>query len=110
MSKFLYKKPTDITAASNHLELRNIGVNNHVQIDSHITNTSTHFTQADIFHSNIQGVGTYNHPQIDTHINNASSHRVINDTGNSATELWSSLKILTELNLIIARIVALENP
>lgn len=35
---------------------------------------------------------------LDTHVADATLHRVINDSGNSATELWSASKIYTELN------------
>ncbi len=34
----------------------------------------------------------------DAHVNDASVHRVINDSGTSTTELWSSAKIASELN------------
>jgi len=43
------------------------------------------------------GNPTNTHAQIDAHIGDATLHRTINDAGTSATELWSSSKIATDL-------------
>lgn len=64
---------------------------------SHIADTTIHYTQANILHSNIQGIGTNTHTQIDTHIADNTIHRTINDGTTSTTSLWSSDKINTEL-------------
>lgn len=51
----------------------------------------------DISHASLADVGSNTHVQIDAHLGNASLHRTINDSGTSATELWSASKINSEL-------------
>jgi len=58
-----------------------------------------HFTEGSINHANIVGIGTNSHAQIDTHLADATIHRVINDSGTSATELFSASKIIADLAL-----------
>ena len=52
---------------------------------------------ANINHQDLAGAGSNTHTQIDTHIANSTIHRQINDSGTSATELWSANKINTEV-------------
>ena len=58
---------------SDHTALSNIGTNSHTQIDSHLADTTLHFTEASIDHANIANVGTKTHAEIDTHIANIDS-------------------------------------
>ena len=48
----------------------------------------------------ITNVGSNTHANIDTHIGDATKHRVINDSGTSATELWSASKLNTEFGAV----------
>ena len=48
-------------------------------------------------HADLDNVGSNTHAQIDAHIADANQHRVINDSGTSATQLWSANKINNEL-------------
>lgn len=68
------------------------GSPNEVQVSaikSHLDNSSIHYTQSNIVHSNLQGVGTNTHAQIDSHIatnnihylQNAIDHTVILNRG-----------------------------
>jgi hypothetical protein len=69
----------------------------YVLVDS--INGAAIWNQTDIAsHSDLTDIGTNTHDQIDTHISDATLHRVINDSGSSSTELWSSSKITSELS------------
>ena len=50
-----------------------------------------------IDHQSLLGAGSNNHAAIDAHIANSNIHRQINDSGTSATELWSASKINNEI-------------
>ncbi|RLC37091.1 hypothetical protein DRH29_03005, partial [candidate division Kazan bacterium] len=57
-----------------HLNISDIGVNTHAQIDTHISDNTIHFTEGSISHLNIQDIGTNTHAQIDSHISDSSIH------------------------------------
>ena len=67
-------------------------------ITTHIDDTTKHFTEASIDHTNIQNIGTNSHSDIDTHIADDDKHREINDSGTAITDLWSANKIDSELD------------
>lgn len=63
-----------------HEDLDNKGTHTHTEIDTHIDDTTIHFTKGNIAHSEIND-------------DEPEKHRLINDAGPpSATELYSSLK------------------
>jgi len=57
-----------------HTQISNIGSNSHTAIDSHISDSTIHFTEGSIDHNSIQNNGTYQHGQIDNHINDSTIH------------------------------------
>jgi hypothetical protein len=59
---------------TDHFNLTNIGLNTHVQIDTHVGTPTIHFTEGSISHLNIQDIGTNNHGQIDNHIANVTTN------------------------------------
>lgn len=61
---------------TDHFLLTNIGVNTHVQIDSHLADASIHFTEASIDHTAISNIGVNSHAVIDTHLANTAIHFV----------------------------------
>lgn len=66
---------TDIPVViSDHTLLTNIGVNTHAQIDTHIADSTIHFTEGSIDHTAISNVGINSHGIIDSHIANALIH------------------------------------
>ena len=78
--------PNTSVGIQDHTQLQNIGTNTHAQIDSHIADTTIHFTEGSISHLNIQDIGTNTHAQIDSHIADTTIHFtkgsiILNDLG-----------------------------
>jgi len=57
-----------------HTQISNIGLNNHIAIDSHISDNAIHFTELSIDHGVIQNIGNNSHNQIDSHILDGTIH------------------------------------
>ena len=81
-----------------HQNLSGAGTNTHAQIDTHIADSTLHFTEGSIDHTAITNIGTNSHSDIDTHIADATKHREINDSGTAVTDLWSADKIESEID------------
>ena len=63
-----------------HSDLTDIGTNAHSQIDSHISDSSIHYSESSISHLNIQDIGSNSHTAIDSHILASTSVHGIVDT------------------------------
>ncbi len=62
-----------LESSISHLNIADVGVYTHTQIDGHIADTTKHFTEASISHLNIQDVGVNSHIAIDSHLANTSN-------------------------------------
>jgi len=56
-----------------HQNLSGSGSNTHATIDTHLANTSNHFTEASIDHTAISNIGSNTHATIDTHLASTSN-------------------------------------
>lgn len=86
---------TPAAGVTDHTLLSNIGVNTHPQIDTALSNFSTHsgdvtthFTEGSIDHTAITNIGSNSHATIDTHISDTAIHSTsgLNGSG-TITEL-----------------------
>lgn len=73
----------------------NGGSTTHTGLDGHISNTSIHFTQANIDHTAILNRGTNTHAQIDTHIANTSNPHSVTANQVLPSQSGNSGKVLT---------------
>lgn len=77
-----------------HTAIQNIGTNTHAQVDTHIADSTKHYTEASIDHTAIQNVGTNNHTQIDSHIASVSNpHTVTSTQVGKDTAQWNASKV-----------------
>ena len=64
----------EIAGQIDHTLLNNIGTNDHEAIDSHIDDSTLHFTEASIDHTAIANAGTTTHAELDSHVADTSIH------------------------------------
>lgn len=63
------------TSIDHNVHISNVGVYSHATLDSHKDDTTIHYTEGSIDHTNIQNVGDHTHAQISAHISGlATSH------------------------------------
>jgi hypothetical protein len=82
-----------VTVTMDHADLADVaGFQSHSAIDTHLSDTATHFTEAAIDHQNLTGAGTNDHSAIDTHLSDTSTHFPIYDNATSVyvDRVWSS--------------------
>jgi hypothetical protein len=60
-------------------------------------------------HTSLSDIGTNTHAALDTHVADATKHRIINDSGTSATELWSAGKVSSAISAAITGIVEFQD-
>ena len=71
--------------------------NNTVSLSDQPDHIAIQVEPNNIDHQSLMGSGSNTHAMIDSHIANTNIHRQINDSGSSATELWSASKINNEI-------------
>lgn len=77
-----------------HQDLNGAGTNDHSAIDSHISDSTIHFTEGSIDHDNILNNGTYSHSQIDSHIDDTSNpHQVTPAQVQNDISHWNAGKL-----------------
>ena len=89
---------TWVNSVLSHNDLSGIGSYNHAQIDTHvdnsiihITDSSIHFTEAEIDHNNILNKGSNTHAQIDAALTTSSNHQTDNSIHRDNNTYWVSL-------------------
>jgi hypothetical protein len=72
-----YNKKKITIGSISHTILGDIGSNSHSTIDSHISDSTVHYTQASIDHTSIQNIGSNSHSVIDTHLSSTSNPHTV---------------------------------
>jgi hypothetical protein len=84
-------KTSVIESQISHLNIDNVGSNTHGQIDSHISDTSIHYSENTIDHLNILNIGSNAHSVIDTHLSStANPHIVTASQVGNITAQWNA--------------------
>lgn len=91
---------------TDHTALSNIGTNTHAQIDSHIADSTLHFTEGSIDHGSIAGLGDNDHPQYllsSTYSAASGNWESAYGTVNSLSASWEESADITYVSGVVAQ-------
>ncbi len=87
-------------AQIDHLNIQNIGTNSHAQIDTHIADSSIHFTEGSIDHGSISGLLDDDHSQYALLVGRSGGQNLIGGTASGDDLTFNSTSNATKGNIL----------